>query len=199
MKTVTAMVMGALMALVMVLGIGCEGVKGTLGKVDKALFTPTAWVTNTVPERVHTVETNVAQVVTATNEVGAVVQVTNRVPAVVQIVTPAHTEVKAIGWEPNANAAATAQIAGSFVPGWGQLASTAFVGVLGIIAQLRSRKFKEALVSTCQGVEYARQGRADVADSIKGALNEVHKDDGVAQLVAQVLQQNVGVVPAVKV
>jgi hypothetical protein len=190
---------------VLACGLSTTGCSSSIGKkLDSLAFTPTRYVTNTVPERVEQVKTNRAIVVTSTNATtGEVTSSTNREPVVLNITVPPHQEVVPVEWAPNQSTLGTANFVGGFAGPYGAMASTALGAALTIAASVRSRKYKEALVSTAQGVEHFvtamdAQGQGNVSTALKNVLSQVHKDDGVQGMIQSVLTNNVSVVPVIK-
>lgn len=213
-KYAVRVVLAAVIGLAIWPGTGCasDGGGGGFGKVvDRTLFTPTEFRTNLVPEKVQTYQTNQAVVVTSTNAAGEVAFKTNREPITVSITVPARTEVEPIAWEPNKTTTAVIQASTAFVPGWGELIGWGLTGVLGIWASVKSKRYKAALVATCQGVEHVvtaygaagttSSSAASFATVLKNTLQAGHEDagPGVAATIKSVLANDVAAVPVVKV
>src|SRR5436190_71368 len=137
-------------------GLFTTGCSSSIGKkLDSLAFIPTRYVTNTVPERIEQVKTNRAVVVTSTNAAtGEITSSTNREPVVLNITVPAREEVVPVEWVPNQATLGTANFVGGFAGPYGAMASTALGAALTVAASFRSRRYKEALVSTAQGVEH---------------------------------------------
>ena len=181
---------------------GCS--TGVGKKLDALAFTPVRYLTNTVPERVEQVKTNRAVVVESVSPAtGEVTYSTNREPVVLNVTIPARQEITPVEWAPNTSTVSMANVIGGFAGPYGGMASAALGAVLTIIASLRSRKYKHALVSTAQGVEHfvtamETQGHGNVSSALKGVLSAIHKDDGVEGTIQDVLARSVSVVPVVK-
>jgi hypothetical protein len=163
--------------------------------VDRMLFRPTAFATNQVPEQVKQVTTNQIVVVASTNALGEVTLATNRQPVIINITVPAHQEVKPVGWEANPNATTAISAAGSFIPGYGQLAAWAATAILGIAAAIRSGKYKDAAVSVAQGVEHYMEQNPTAAPSLKTTLAKVQADHGTTVTVRKILANEVESAP----
>jgi hypothetical protein len=184
-------VCAALCALVLT---GCNSKFGQ--KVDSVLFRATAFATNRVPERVTNMQTNMPVVTAVTNALGEVTGYsTNRVPTTVQIVIPAHDEVKAVGWAPNETTTGMVQGAAGLVPGYGAIAGWGLTALLGVVAHLRSKRYRDAAVSIAQGVEYFAQNVPSSSSQLKSVLKQVQDDDGTRQTVDALLRNNVAAIP----
>ena len=127
---------------------GCK----TAQTLDRMLFTPAAYATNITAPRVVTVVTNREVVTVATNAAGAVSYATSREPVNVTFTLPGTTNITPSEWQPNAAAVAALQGAGSLVPGYGQLVALGGTALLGLLAQLRSRRYRAAALSVARSV-----------------------------------------------
>lgn len=188
-------------AALLIFNTGCNTSAGKA--IDRALFRPTAWATNAVPESTVQVKTNQLVVMTQTNAAGEVTgRVTNREPVVLNVTIPAHTEVVPTAWAPNEQTTAVANLAGGFGGPYGAVAATGFTALLGLIAAFRGKKYKEAAISIAEGVEHfasstASQGQPNIGDALKDVLKQVQEDRGTRGTVTALLANNVNGLPEV--
>lgn len=173
-----------LAAAVMVCGLftGCQ-------TAEKAAFHPTQYVTNQVPEQTVLVRTQQTVVVVVTNQAGEVNQQTNTVSAMVPVVIPTHSESKPVAWEANPQTVATVQGIGGLLGPYGSLGAAAITAALGIAAQIRSRKYRDAAVSLAQGVQHAVESYPALADGLKEIQKQVQDVDGTRNTVTEIIDK----------
>ena len=186
----------AVVALTVTCGLftGCQ----TGSTIDRALFRPTQYVTNQVPEQTVQVRTQQVVVVTMTNQLGEVIGYqTNRENVVVPVVIPAHPVVKPVAWEPNPTATSTAQMVGGLFGPYGALGATALTSILGAIAAFRGKKYKDAAISLAQGIQHGAEQFPEHAPALISIQKQVQDADGTRAVVDKLLHEFVIARPVV--
>lgn len=162
--------------------IGCKN-------TDSALFRPTAWATNQVPDTVILVRTQRVDVVTVTNVVGTVTTNNVLVWQTNAVVVPAHEVVKPSAWEANPATVGTVNAIGAATGPYGALGAIAVTAILGGIAQWRSKKYKDAAISLAQGIQQVSEAYPAQSKAIIETQRQVQDADGTRDTVKTVLKQ----------
>lgn len=188
-------------ALVLVFLVGCSS-------LDRTLFTPTQFKTNSIPERVVSIQTNqlvfIYQTntvtkfetnnvgVAVTNQVTTVTETQKKEPVILNVTIPAHQEVIPTAWEPSQNSVGIVNTIGGATGPYGAIISTGLALAWGVVAQLRSRKFRSAAVSLAQGIQTTLESMPpSEAVMIKDTHKSIQNDQGTRDTVRDLIDSDV--------
>lgn len=155
---------------------------------DSALFRPTAFQTNYVPDAVVLVRTQRVDIVTVTNTVGTVTTNNVIVWQTNAVQVPAHNVVVPSAWEPNPGTVGIVNTIGAATGPYGAMGAILFTTILGGIAAWKSKKYKDAATSLAQGIQQVAEAYPAQSKAIIETQKQQQDADGTRDTVKTVMK-----------